>query len=124
MFPVPFNAFSDESIGIVYIEEAKVKQRHNALLLDVREYSNWRIWHLPGSINIPLEEIAVRCQEFERTREIIVVCRNGERSKTAVSRLKEMGFSKISYIKNGMSSTLGQTDRRKSVSEHCDAAFK
>ena len=124
MFPVPFNTFSDEDIGIVYIEEAKLKQRHNALLLDVREYNNWRIWHLPGSINIPLEELAVRCQEVERTREIIVVCRNGQRSKAALSLLKEMGFSKVSYIKDGMSSTLGQTDRRRPVSGPCDAALK
>ncbi len=57
-------------------------------LLDVRE--NWeREEHHMGGQHIPLGEISQRYQELDTTKSIVVYCKSGMRSKSAINFLKE-----------------------------------
>ncbi|NMC12213.1 MAG: rhodanese-like domain-containing protein, partial [Chloroflexi bacterium] len=50
----------------------------------------------------PLAELKNNLSELPRDREIVVVCRSGNRSREAVSILEEAGFSDVFSLKGGM----------------------
>ena len=76
------------------------------LVLDVREPDEYRgqLGHIPGSLLIPLRELAGRIAELEphRGRRIIAVCRSGVRSTTAAAMLYGLGYERVFNLKDGM----------------------
>lgn len=71
-------------------------------IVDVREPNEWASGHLPGATLIPLGVLASRARELDRTRPIVVVCRSGNRSKTATSYLLENGFRDVTNLSGGV----------------------
>lgn len=65
---------------------------NGGFLLDVREPVELAVEHLPQSLNIPLGELRSRLDELPRDREILVVCRSGQRAYTATRMLVQNGF--------------------------------
>jgi len=80
------------------------------VLLDVREPHEYRICRLPGARLIPLSELPRRLHELDSSEEIIVYCRNGQRSLAAVSFLREVGFRKAWNLRGGIVSWSEQVD--------------
>lgn len=76
------------------------------LLLDVREPTEYHgsLGHIPGSLLIPLRDLAGRAGELEphRDRSIVAVCRSGVRSTTAAAILFGLGFERVYNLKEGM----------------------
>lgn len=69
----------------------------NATIVDVRSPGEFEGEHYPGAINIPLEEIASRVDEFKNMKTpIIAYCRSGNRSGMAVTILKQSGVTDVS----------------------------
>ena len=67
---------------------------NDATIVDVRTPGEFAGQHFPGSINIPLDEVAQRIDEFkELPKPIIAYCRSGNRSGMAVAILKKSGIS-------------------------------
>ncbi len=80
--------------GCVKSEVSAVSKE--AFVVDVRTPNEYRDWHFPGAVNIPLGELESRLDEFGNPgREIIVCCRSGHRSATAKKRLISLGFSNV-----------------------------
>lgn len=72
-----------------------------ALLLDVREPSEFNEAHIPGALHIPLGELNERAAEIPRDRSIVTYCGHGERSATALSLLERLGFSELANFDGG-----------------------
>ena len=67
-----------------------------ASLVDVRTPGEYLEGHYPGAINIPLNELPYRLEEFKELKTpIVAYCRSGSRSGMAVSLLKQNGFSEV-----------------------------
>ena len=62
-----------------------------AILLDVREESEWRAGHAPGALHIPYELVRDRLGEIPDGREVIVYCAGGIRSSLVTSMLEASG---------------------------------
>ena len=45
------------------------------MILDVRPEAEYAAGHLPGAVNIPLEELADRLSELPRDAEVVAYCR-------------------------------------------------
>lgn len=73
-----------------------------AFFLDVREHQDWGEAHIPGSLNIPLDELPGRLGELPQDREIVVVCLVGLRSAEAAQLLVEAGFRNLSSLSGGL----------------------
>jgi phage shock protein E len=68
----------------------------NASVIDVRTPGEYFEGHFPGAINIPLNELTQRLEEFkEMKKPIVAYCRSGARSGMAVSLLKQHGMNEI-----------------------------
>ncbi|NIM20233.1 MAG: molybdopterin-synthase adenylyltransferase MoeB [Candidatus Latescibacteria bacterium] len=89
--------------------KSKLEAGENILLLDVREPYESQISNLGGR-KIPLGEFATRIHELEPTREIVVYCRTGVRSATAVDLLRNAGFRKVWKLKGGINAWAAEID--------------
>lgn len=65
-----------------------------ATIVDVRTPEEFAGEHFPNAVNIPLDQVAQRINEFkEMPKPIVAYCRSGNRSGIAVSILKQNGIN-------------------------------
>ena len=93
--------------GVKEVDNAAALQlinHKNALVLDVREESEFKAGHIRGAKLIPLIKLKERLGELERYREqpIVVVCRSGNRSSTASALLGNREFRQAYSLIGGM----------------------
>jgi rhodanese-related sulfurtransferase len=65
------------------------------VLLDVRTPAEFASGHIPGSINIAVEELPQRLAEVPQGQPVIVYCRSGNRSANALRILAGAGYSPV-----------------------------
>jgi rhodanese-related sulfurtransferase len=71
----------------------KMMKTGEVTVVDVRSAAEFRGGHVAGSINIPLQEIPLRMDEFKEMKHVILCCASGNRSGQATSFLKQQGVS-------------------------------
>ena len=64
-------------------------------LVDVRTPQEYVGGHIPGAVNIPVDDLRTRLAEFPRDREIAVYCQVGQRGYLATRILLQAGFSVV-----------------------------
>ncbi len=74
-----------------------------AILLDVRQESEWDAGHAPMASLIPLTELPDHLDELPRDRLIICTCRSGGRSLRAATFLQENGYDTVNLAGGMMS---------------------
>ena len=65
------------------------------LLIDVRTPTEFASGHIPGAINIPVDQIASRLGEIPSDMPVIVYCQSGTRSGRASGILSQNGYDTI-----------------------------
>jgi rhodanese-related sulfurtransferase len=77
-------------------DDARKLVSAGARLLDVRSPDEYAHGHLPGAVNIPVQELDRRLAEVgPADRELVVYCRSGHRSARATEILRQHGFTKV-----------------------------
>lgn len=86
------------------VEALQLINHKNALILDVREESEFQAGHILKAKWIPLGKMAGRIGELERYRDqpIVVVCRSGQRSASACATLGKQGFTQAFNLSGGV----------------------
>jgi molybdopterin/thiamine biosynthesis adenylyltransferase/rhodanese-related sulfurtransferase len=88
----------------ISVEELKaMRDRGDALVLvDVREAREWSISDLPDSVKIPLGTLPRSLDKLSPSDEIVVYCRSGARSGSAVQFLQQQGYEKAKNLAGGI----------------------
>ena len=86
----------------ISVDEAHEKYQAGAFVLDVRTQEEWDEYHAPNTTLIPLDQLVARLNEIPRDREIVVVCRSGNRSQQGRDILLEAGFKQVTSMNNGL----------------------
>ena len=86
----------------VEVAEAKRRQDQGAVLIDVRETSEWQAGHAPGARLIPLGMLSGRLNDVPSDREVLLICQSGNRSGAALQLLLRQGFDKVFNVSGGM----------------------
>jgi rhodanese-related sulfurtransferase len=86
----------------VSIAEAAALRDSGALLIDVREPSEWAAGHISGATLIPLGQLASRLSEVPRDRTIVTVCRTGIRAAQGRDILRQAGLTAVTSMAGGM----------------------
>ena len=76
-----------------------------AQLVDVRSATEFATAHLPGAINIPLEQIERRTADLEASAPVVLVCQAGTRAHLAHALLAESG-KELVVLEGGTSAWL------------------
>ena len=92
----------EKSIGFqpITAEEAKdmMDELDGEIILDVREQDEYDEKHIPGAVLFPVGMIDAETAEGvipEKDTVVLVYCRSGNRSKTASSKLAELGYTQV-----------------------------
>lgn len=72
------------------------------LVLDVRQATEYRSAHVPGSIHLGAGDLPDRLAELPRDRPIATVCASGYRSSVAASLLRRAGFEDVLWVADGL----------------------
>ncbi|MBN1303876.1 MAG: rhodanese-like domain-containing protein [Anaerolineales bacterium] len=91
---------SQSNSGIISVSQAYEKYQQGAYFLDVREQDEWEASHIPNSNFVTLTELQRRLGEVPMDREIVLVCRTGNRSLEGRAMLLQAGFTDV-YSMNG-----------------------
>ena len=67
----------------------------DAAVVDVRTPAEFMGGHVAGSVNIPVNEIPMRMDEFRQMKNIILCCASGARSQNAATYLQLNGIDCI-----------------------------
>ena len=62
-------------------------------LVDVRTPQEFTAGHIPGAINVPVDDLRTRLGELSRDRQIAVYCQVGQRGYLATRILQQAGFN-------------------------------
>lgn len=84
------------------VHEASRRQAAGALLVDVRERGEWQQGHAPNTKLIPLGTLSSRLSELPREREVLLICRSGNRSGQAQRQLLQLGYDRVVNVSGGM----------------------
>ena len=83
-------------------EQAYQKYQAGAFVLDVRTQEEWNEYHAPNTTLIPLDQLQARMSELPRDKEIVVVCRSGNRSQQGRDILLSAGFTQVTSMAGGL----------------------
>lgn len=82
--------------------EALALREAGAFVLDVRQPDEWAAGHIPDATLIPLGELSARIAEVPKDRQVVVVCRSGNRSAQGRDILLDAGHPSITSMAGGM----------------------
>ena len=92
--------------------EERRSRNSEVLILDIREECDFSAYHIKHSMLVPRGILETACEdEYEdsvpelinsRDREIIVICRSGNRSVLAAQTMQWMGYTNVTSMKTGL----------------------
>jgi len=102
LWPLVQGRFSNLK-GVGTLQATQLINRNNAVLLDVREASEYAGGHLPNAVHIPVSELGSRGPELAKlsSRPVIAYCERGQRSRAAGTALSKLGFTDIYQLTGG-----------------------
>lgn len=86
----------------ISVAQAKEKYDAGAFVLDVRQPEEWNETHVPGTTLIALGELQGRVSELPKDKEIVVICRSGNRSQQGRDILLNAGFDQVTSVAGGV----------------------
>jgi rhodanese-related sulfurtransferase len=76
----------------------------DAVIIDVRDTSDYAKSHITGAKNIPEKTIDERKAELQKIKTpIIVACQRGERANGAAAKIKALGLTEVFVLDGGQS---------------------
>ncbi|MDH5484615.1 MAG: rhodanese-like domain-containing protein [Gammaproteobacteria bacterium] len=92
--------------------EERLQQTDELLVIDITEPNEFNTVHIKDAVNVPRGVLETSCEwNYEdtvpalasgRDREIVLVCRSGNRSALAAYTMQLMGFTNVSSLKTGL----------------------
>lgn len=95
---------------------AELTENPDNLVVDVRTPAEYRAGHIPGAINLPLDQIDAHLRRIVRDAggHMVLVCQSGGRACQAFDTLSGAGLDTVEVLEGGMGSWIaagGPVDR-------------
>jgi rhodanese-related sulfurtransferase len=104
------HALADGDSQVTSIDSATLKrameQKEHFTLIDVGRRESFNLGHIPGSLNIPFDELEARADDELAHGDVIIIYGHDyddDVSENAVSVLVDSGFNKVSLLSGGYS---------------------
>ena len=86
------------------------RNTNGAVLLDVRTPQEYREGHIPGSKNVPLQQLdKISSVAGNQNTPLFVYCHSGARSRQAAALLQRMGYRNVNNI-GGIAAYAGKVE--------------
>jgi rhodanese-related sulfurtransferase len=94
------NHLNDEAV-----KEWKNSNKFNAedvILIDIREPDEFKQEYIEGSLNVPTQQVQQTDFSAENHKNVVFLCRSGNRTRTIESILSSTGFKEIFTLTGGI----------------------
>ncbi len=104
----PEPAPAQETIKVTEITPAALMARINngddVFIVDMRQPWEYQAGHIPGAVNVFIQEIPSRLSEFPKDKDIVFQCWHGNTSLDACAFLMQQGWSgqRLTSLSGGM----------------------
>ncbi|MBE6042218.1 MAG: rhodanese-like domain-containing protein [Clostridiales bacterium] len=103
-----FDIFRSSDINSLLL---KAREMEDSVIIDVRDPDEFRQGHIPGAINVPVDNIEIIEKHInKKDTPIFSYCLSGMRSRRAVSSLTSMGYTDVNNI-GGINRYKGKIER-------------
>lgn len=99
---VPATAITADIDINVSVHQAADLRENGALMLDVRTVEEWNQAHIPEASLIPLDQLEGRVNEVPTDVPVVIYCRSGNRSQTALWILRSAGYDNVHTMLGGI----------------------
>ncbi|MCC7367355.1 MAG: rhodanese-like domain-containing protein [Chloroflexi bacterium] len=100
--PASASAALSPVVGAVDLDRFR-RAGHEAVVVDVRTPAEVEAVHIPGSYNVPLDQLSEHCEEFRGVGDpIVLVCRSGMRARQAEAALQAAGIERLHVLDGGV----------------------
>jgi molybdopterin/thiamine biosynthesis adenylyltransferase/rhodanese-related sulfurtransferase len=89
---------------------ARIADGERLEIIDVREPYEWQIGHIPGARLVPLDRIQQEIPRLDKSRETILYCKVGARSRFAAQQLAEAGVADVRNLAGGIIRWIDEVD--------------
>ncbi len=86
-----------------------IEEKKDFQLIDVREPFEYEMSNLNG-LNIPLAGIVIEADKIAKDKPVIMQCRSGARSASALMQLEKLGYNNVYNLKGGILAWAAQID--------------
>jgi len=93
---------ASDPAGVGELEPEALPAHSGALLIDVREPSEWDAGHLPGAMHLPLSRLLEAVPQLPRRERYIAYCAHGIRSQAAARLLADAGYAPAFSLRGGV----------------------
>jgi hydroxyacylglutathione hydrolase len=91
-----------QQIPSITLPEFIARQNGNGqVVLDVRSEGEWNAGHVPGSLNIPVAQLAEQVQQIPSGHEVLIHCQTGARAAIGASLLRAHGITDVTLFSGG-----------------------
>jgi len=91
-----------KQITVTELEEMLDEAQTDRLYIDVREIDEYAAGHIEEFINYPLSTLEETMEQLPKDKEIVIICRSGNRSMQAASMLIDAGFPMVTNVQGAM----------------------
>jgi rhodanese-related sulfurtransferase len=68
---------------------ARIERHERMQLVDVRSPGEYAAGHIPGALNLPMEEAEARIEDLSKIGEVVLVCQSGSRASMTCEQLSD-----------------------------------
>lgn len=104
LLPFPLGGCAEQpaTVTVDAVHQRLASDDAKPLIVDVREPHEYKAGHIEGARLAPLGNVAKELEDVPKDREIVLVCRSGNRSGKAQRILAERGFTRLLNMEGGM----------------------
>lgn len=99
--------------GLQNVDAAKMAELAaggDVTVLDVRTQGEYEAGHIPGAVNMPVDQLQALASSLDPAAPVAVYCATGSRSASAVQYLEQAGFKTIYHFDQGMVAWTGEVE--------------
>ena len=103
--------------GVKNVDSAELQalMDQGVRVIDVRTPGEFAAGRIPGTENVPLNELEAAATGWDKSQPIAVYCAVGDRSASAVEYLASQGFGTIYHLPEGIVAWTGQVESGQAV---------
>ncbi len=102
------NEILKESISVAELSQSLNQSPDQLFIIDLMNMEDFAGRHIPGAVNIPLNELENHVSEIPKNKTVVVVCNRGlTKSELGLQQLRKSGFTNAKKLTGGTTGWFG-----------------